>query len=102
CSITVAMALPVRHYQNKLVNHKRHERQQIHPEDQQGQPHGSRHGNSRLSITGIDRGEFAEQIAHFAHLGALTYLNRLGNSTEKPYSVDRTMIERTMNPPMRF
>src|ERR1700692_3955188 len=81
CSMTVAMALPLRHDQNELVDHQRHQRQQVHSEHQQRQSDRSRHLNTRLAVPGIDCGEFGEEIAHFAHGGVLPYLNKLGNST---------------------
>src|SRR5260370_25396158 len=38
CSMTVAIALPLRHDQYKLVDHQRHQSQQVHPKCQQCEP----------------------------------------------------------------
>src|SRR6202166_3176414 len=100
--MTVAMGLRLRHDQHELVDHQRHQSQQVHPEHQQRETDRSGHLDARLPIAGIDRAEFGEQIAQFAHAGILAYWNKLGNSTEMPYRVDRTMIDTTMTPPIRF
>src|ERR1700676_2966391 len=102
CSMTVAMSLPLGHDQNELVDHQRHQNQQVHPEQQQREPNRSGHFDTRFAIPGVYRGEFPEQIAQCAHLSLLPYLNRFGNKTEKPYRVDRIMIDTTIRPPMKF
>src|SRR6266404_1576581 len=99
CSMTVAMALPLPHDQNELVDHQRHEHQQVHPEQQQRESDRSGHLDARLAIPGVYGGEFGEETAH---IGVLSYWNRFVNNTEKPYKVDRMMIDTTMNPPMKF
>src|ERR1700680_180607 len=53
-------------------------------------------------IAGINRADFGEEVAESTHVSLLTYLKRWGNNTEKPYRVDRMMIETTIKPPMRF
>src|ERR1700738_731244 len=63
CSITVAMVLPLRHDQNKLVDHQRDQNQQVHPEQQQRESNRSGHLDTRLAISGIYGGEFREEIA---------------------------------------
>src|SRR5579863_3097511 len=84
CSMTVAMALPLRHDENKLVDHQRHQSKQIHPEHQQRESDSSGHLNARLAIPGIYCGELGEEIAESTHEGMLIYLNKWGNNTEKP------------------
>src|ERR1700682_5702262 len=49
CSMTVAMTLPLRHDQNELVDHQRHQNQQVHPEQQQRESHCSGHCDTRFS-----------------------------------------------------
>src|SRR6202035_1548606 len=63
CSMTVAMALPLHHDQNELVDHQRHQEQQVHPEQQQRESDCSGHLDTRLAILGVYRSEFREQIA---------------------------------------
>src|ERR1700676_1210389 len=63
CSMTVAMALPLRHDQNKLVDHQHHQNQQVHPEQQQRESHCSGHCDTRFAISGVYRGEFHEESA---------------------------------------
>src|ERR1700682_2909975 len=60
CSMTVAMTLPLRHDQNKLVDHQRYQNQQVLPEQQQREPNCSGHLDTRLAIPGVYRGEFRE------------------------------------------
>src|ERR1700685_3881640 len=69
CSMTVAMTLPPRPNEDKLVDHQRHQSQQVPPEHHQRESNRSGHLDARLAIPGIDRGEFAEEIAKFAHAG---------------------------------
>src|SRR5882762_6383223 len=71
CSMTVAMTLPSRHDQSELVDHQRHENQQVHPEQQQRESDRPGHLDARLAIPGIDGGEFGEEIAQSAHIGPL-------------------------------
>src|ERR1700724_2652680 len=53
CSMTVAMALPLRHDEDELVDHQRHQSQEVHSKHQQRESDCSRHLNARLAVPGI-------------------------------------------------